>query len=338
MCALIVDQRVLEDLISSDMPDIFDHLTVNDITVPSFSVAWFLCCFVNSPLSVEDVLPLWDLLFVYGDVVLFQFSLGLFSHFKRQILSKGTQADLLTYLLHEISEEMPEVYVLLDGMDYSSLWRRVCCLREYHQHAFLHSRYFPPSLLNGNEKFSFTDAEIEQLWSDFVRPFAWEIMLHASIPTDVAFQRAIAPFVFPDSRREWRDHGLISGLVHRLFEVLDTNHTQRIDFNEFIAGVFLFCRAPQDQKLLFAFHFCDTKRDGVIDLDEFADMIRMLEETYNGRPSAEKNAGKFRDLVCESQNGLRDPKNGQVEGMLSYQDFCQFALTHPLICKFFRLL
>jgi hypothetical protein len=145
-------------------------------------------------------------------------------------------------------------------------------------------------------------------------------------------QAAISPFVYPNSHLEWRDHGLISGLMERLFTVLDTNSSGLVDFNEFLVGVHILCKASDEERLNLAFRFCDMNEDRIVDRNDLLKVTQMIEETYNGKPKAHSNALAFTELVFDAHKELSPGKKG-----LQMEDFRHYALMHPLICKLFKL-
>lgn len=62
----------------------------------------------------------------------------------------------------------------------------------------------------------------------------------------------------------WRDHGLMSGLMDRLFIVIDTNGTKHVDFGEFLVAANILLKGSQDDRLQFCFMFADANDDHLI--------------------------------------------------------------------------
>jgi hypothetical protein len=213
-----------------------------------------------------------------------------------------------------------------------ALSSQIAILREYHRKLLVHENeeFRPGSLTQLEGRWLFSEVELQSLWLRFMKPCPWHVLLHASIPSFTWLQQSFVPVVFPKCSQEWRDHGLISGLMERLFAVLDTNGSYKVDFGEFLAGVHLLCKGTEDDKLSFAFRFCDQNEDGLVDREELSKMVMMLEDTYNGRHRSLHNANLFCDVVFSSEKQNLDHK-------LQYDDFCHYVLMHPLICKFFKL-
>lgn len=333
MCALQVDQAVLADLLATHNPAVYDHLTQHNITVASFSVSWFMCHYMYAPLPLESVVPLWDHLFMYGDEMLFNMALQIFESCQDGILARHTESDLLTYLLHGLSVDLPPISTLLSNIKAGGLIESIGILREYRKAKFSsqgeHLR--PSGLLDIDLGVSFVESELQELWMCFISPSPWEILMSCTIPSLVWFHQAFCSFVFPRALNEWRDHGLLSGLIQRVFECLDRNQSIRIDFTAFVVGAHVFLKGTEREKIAFCFKYCDTLNDGVVDQDEMTSMIRILEESYNGRPGSVDRAKNFCALVFESH------RTTEGSALLSLDEFGQYALTHPLICNFFNI-
>ena len=109
MCALVVDQRVLEDLISLELPVVYEHLKTNEIGISSVCVSWFLCHFFQTPLSFENSLRFWDQLFLFGDELLFQMALFIFRLASDKLVTLNGPSEILPYLLHEVRNDIPDI-------------------------------------------------------------------------------------------------------------------------------------------------------------------------------------------------------------------------------------
>jgi hypothetical protein len=81
-------------------------------------------------------------------------------------------------------------------------------------------------------------SEIQNLWRIFLSPSPWSILLHGSITSLVAFHDSFVVHVFPERiRNKWREQGLLSGIVARLWATIDADQTGEIDFETFLGAV-----------------------------------------------------------------------------------------------------
>ncbi|XXQ39739.1 TBC1 domain family member 31 [Plasmodiophora brassicae] len=331
MCALLVDQRVLRDMLSYEEPQLYDHLTSHGVNLDTFTVSWFLCLFMEAPVRFEETLILWDNILMVGDELIFQFALGIFRSCRAQIMALDSDSELLVYFLHGMSKDIPPVSVLLKEIRHGDLTAELTALRELHEKAVVQESMGirPGTLLNFESQYSFSEEEIDALWKAFLAPSPWHILLHASIPNSRWLQQSLAVSVFDKIKDNWRDHGLMSGLMDRLFIVIDTNGTKHVDFGEFLVAANILLKGSQDDRLQFCFMFADANDDHLISRDEMTRLVTMLEETYNGRQGACDAATRFVDDVFTDAQ----PSDSQLD----YEEFSHFALIHPLVCSFFRL-
>jgi hypothetical protein len=265
MCGLEVDQLVFGSLVSYFLPKLADHLRQFDVAIPSFTVSWFVCLFVEAPLEDMDAIyTVWDHLLLKGDEFLFTMSLALLRSKEQEIMRKRDTGELLEFLLHSGfkrgsgtpsngSNACPlDIPSLLstDIPRLGSLAREISSLREYHRNVVLskskvlHSH--AAARLAETYKFSNGD-EVQRLWSAFLAPSPWSILLHGSLTSLVKFYDSFCTLVFPEAvRRKWRDFGLFSGIGERLFKTIDSERRGEVSFESHSSRVSALKRSDVD--------------------------------------------------------------------------------------------
>ena len=94
-----------------------------------------------------------------------------------------------------------------------------------------------------------------------MKPSPWHVLVNSTLLSYLLFQQSFGPYIHPKFFQEWKDHGLLSGLMQRMFAVFDTNASHKIDFNECLVGIHILCKAGENEKLGLAYQFCDLDRD-----------------------------------------------------------------------------
>ncbi|KAK4701351.1 small G protein signaling modulator 3, partial [Phenoliferia sp. Uapishka_3] len=87
------DQRVLRDLVQRIMPDVADHLEDLGVELPAITFGWFLSLFTDA-LPIQTLLRVWDLLFVFGTVILFRVAIATIQMNTQEILACDSAANL----------------------------------------------------------------------------------------------------------------------------------------------------------------------------------------------------------------------------------------------------
>ncbi|KAL1517076.1 hypothetical protein ABEB36_000887 [Hypothenemus hampei] len=102
--------------------------------------------------------------------------------------------------------------------------------------------------------------------------------------------------------------------VTKMFNIVDKDGDGRISFQEFLDTVVLFSRGKTDDKLRIIFDMCDNDKNGVIDKEEFSEMLRSLVEIARTTSLSD-------DHVTELIDGMFQDAGLQHKDFLTYQDF-----------------
>jgi len=79
-------QKIFEDLLAMKIPRLYKHLTQKKVPVSLITMPWFLALFSTFQ-SLEYVFRFFDAIFYFGNKVLIQFSLAVFSVLEEKILA-----------------------------------------------------------------------------------------------------------------------------------------------------------------------------------------------------------------------------------------------------------
>lgn len=75
----------------------------------------------------------------------------------------------------------------------------------------------------------------------------------------------------------FRDQDKRNLFADRIFDLFDTNRSGHIDFSEFVRSLSVFHpKAPQADKILYAFRLYDLRRTGFIEREELKEMVMAL--------------------------------------------------------------
>lgn len=125
--------------------------------------------------------------------------------------------------------------------------------------------------------------QVQQLWAQFLEPDPWGVLLYSSLTSEVSFLEAFCSHVFPSAvRSQWRDRGLVSGLVGRMFAVVDSDGLGEVRFESFLAAVHLFQFGEAEERCRFLFRVYDEDGDGRIGFDELRQGLEMFQKTFQG--------------------------------------------------------
>ena len=147
--------------------------------------------------------------------------------------------------------------------------------------------------------------QVQQLWSQFLDPDPWGVLLYSSLTSEVSFLEAFCSHVFPAAvRSQWRDQGLVSGLVARMFAVVDSDGLGEVRFESFLAAVHLFQFGEAEERCRFLFRVYDVDGDGRIGFDELKQGLEMFQKTFQGarmpglqQPQTPRTAKDARDAA-----------------------------------------
>jgi len=313
----------------------------HEVVVQSFSVSWLICLYCESPLNLTDTVKLWDYIICYGDSILFQFAISLLKSKESAILQTKEAGELLDFLLHAGIRSNIDVETLVSTPISNNLIEQIASLRELHCSAVLSSA----TILNQNsaerlaKQYRFpSSSEVKVLWESFLKPSPWSILLHSAIDSCVRFTRAFSSSVFSSEQTsKWKDHGLLSGIFQRLFELTDTTSSQSVSFTEYLSLVYIFKYGTSRERFQFCFRFYDLTNSGFVSRRDLIDIFQRFHLLVNGHSSSTPIS------VCELFADMIETKARQLNGTpLSHrgiprQLFKQLINLHPQTQQFFGL-
>eukprot|EP00939_MAST-03C_sp_MAST-3C-sp1_P003509 g3509.t1 len=68
-----------------------------------------------------------------------------------------------------------------------------------------------------------------------------------------------------------------------IFELVDVDGSQGLDFSEFVTATMNFCMFGKDEVLKFCYYIFDKDRNGFIEEDELQDLVEVLHQDENTR-------------------------------------------------------
>ena len=107
MLSARADQPVFRDAVAKWLPALSDRFEMFEFDLSLVTFNWFFTLYVDC-VPVELTLKIWDLLFILGDVVIFQFALALLKANENTILQATDQFELFSFM-RGIGQECTDV-------------------------------------------------------------------------------------------------------------------------------------------------------------------------------------------------------------------------------------
>eukprot|EP00466_Bigelowiella_natans_P014306 jgi/Bigna1/67108/fgenesh1_pg.3_\ len=283
--------KVFERLLMYTLPDLSRMLEQKGVIPSSFASQWMLCLFMSNPFKRLQALDLWDFYFLHGPNVLFTIGIGLLRFHKERLIRAGRD-DLLDFILHNITEGV-DIRDLLIHADMLQMDKWVKTLQKSYEKDIVrqHSKLsfglceqLARQAGIGDDKTDF----VQKIWSNFLEPEP-RLTLFKSVVTDLGnFSRAFCESVLSNKNKAW-DHALISGVVHRLFDMMDIFNCNSIRFIDFLKVIAVLKLGTNGQKMKLCFDFFDKKQRGYVSGDVLVETLGMFHMMY-GMPASKKAA------------------------------------------------
>lgn len=92
--------QIFMELFENFIPELHGHVKILGITPEFYLYEWFLSLF-SKPLNIEMAHRVWDLFFLFGDVVLFKVALAILQYFEKRLCGVGFEGTFnLTHRMH----------------------------------------------------------------------------------------------------------------------------------------------------------------------------------------------------------------------------------------------
>jgi len=350
MCGLRTDQMVLNSLIQFYIFNIAAQFNKFNISVESFTLPWFICLFINNPLNLYNSYIFLDWLFIFGDELLFQFSLSLLKNQENQILKCTENEELLDLLLHSKIENSVNIIEILKSISIGNLTDQIQLLREYHSSQVIckakNLNLATARRLAKQYKFSSED-EIQKLWTCFLDTESWNILLYSSLTTLIQFTRAFINAIYSrqDEINKFINNGLLSGVMLRLFQCINCteNTNYGISFNEFLQTVQCFINGSYESRLQLCFKWYDLDNSNTISSNELKVGFKRLHFMFDGIDTQldEYALELYVQMLLKrvktpvKVNSIQETFNNEDE--LNFTEFGSLINIHPFSQMFFRL-
>uniref|UniRef100_A0A7S4DIU8 Rab-GAP TBC domain-containing protein n=3 Tax=Lotharella globosa TaxID=91324 RepID=A0A7S4DIU8_9EUKA len=302
MISLKVDQSCLNRMISFKSPKVYSHMIKLGVSIHSFTTAWLLCLFMENPLPYETAIKYWDYLFCYGDEMLFHMALEILLHRSEELLAIEDADEMLEFTLHRLSKNVNALSLERITKKIGTLVNEITMLRSYYQKAetiaAADQRLDCATLAS---KFKFDSAEeVHHLWKLFVAPEPWDILLTNSHTEVSWFAYTLHRACYPKEPDSFCAHGLLSGLIHRLFDILDVHNTGNVTFKKFLKTIHILRYGTREERLKLCFEFYDFDGDGAIGLSDLKIGAQLITSMIEGGTSCEDNERRVnlcRDMI-----------------------------------------
>merc|ERR1712137_841387 len=143
-----------------------------------------------------------------------------------------------------------------------------------------------------------------------------------------------------------QQHGLHQNVMNtpfaqRLFEILDENDDDQVNFREFLSGMSLLCKGTAEERLELCFRAYDVDDSGLVSYHELVAMIKRA--WIVGYKAIVVQSRKKPPLTVEEVDEISDEQAHQLadmafegldrdqDGSLSFEEFKRFALSEPAV-------
>lgn len=136
------DQRVLSSLMQKLYPTLYDKMDELGVELPALTFGWFLSLFTDA-LPVQTLLRVWDLLFVFGTVMLFRVALAIFALHEKELVecdSASTFYSLVKGITAHLYQVEPLLKIACEDLRNSVKEKEVSRLREQFVEEMLQSQ------------------------------------------------------------------------------------------------------------------------------------------------------------------------------------------------------
>ena len=202
MAGCMVDTAVMADLAGYFEPELLHLLSSYGLQVSNFCSAWFICLFCHAPLALPHAMRVWDVLFCFGDEVLFRLGLALLRHTHRRLLLVSGVEELLHLFLQRMGD-MDSIEPVLQHMraqwtEEPHLHHSITALRRYHRYEVTAqlSSLSAATISRMQEMTEFDEEELQRLWELFIRPRPWQTLVTSTITSLVHFRYSFIAATF----------------------------------------------------------------------------------------------------------------------------------------------
>ncbi|GAB5362247.1 hypothetical protein AAMO2058_000781700 [Amorphochlora amoebiformis] len=287
MISLKVDQHVLNRLLSYKKANMARHLDRPEISISisHFTTSWLLCLFMKNPVVYETAIELWDYILCFGDEMIFLIALQIFEEWSPTVLKMNSADELMTFLLKCTLTKIDKTKIL---NNIGSLSPHIESLRTYYKGFETKKARKRLDALSLADKFSFPDAnEIHRLWSIFSAGDPWNIMLTETVSQVPIFAKAFYLACYPNEPEKLCSHGLMSGFIQRMFDILDENNTRNVTFKRFLKVVHTLKYGAPRERLRVCFQFFDLDGDGMLTASDLKIGFRLITDMIHGESTEE---------------------------------------------------
>ncbi|KAL4562615.1 hypothetical protein LXL04_026643 [Taraxacum kok-saghyz] len=124
----------------------------------------------------------------------------------------------------------------------------------------------------------------------------------------------------------FRDHGQRNLFADRIFDLFDVNRSGHIDFTEFVRSLGVFHpKAPQADKILYAFKLYDLRRTGFIEREELKEMVSALLK--------ESDLSLSDDIIESMVDKTFTEADTKGDGRIDQEEWKEYVNKNPSLLK-----
>jgi len=337
MVGSLIDQKVLEFLLSHHLPAVDAHLKKIQCEVSMVTMTWFLRLFVGD-LNHEAMLRILDCFFEEGPESLYRVALAIFKINQSDILQVNKPDSIVMILKNPLARSTTEQLMTIATTEFDLPTDKIAEMRQTIKSDVINNMgvYHRRQKLRDLEgKTKFVRDELEQLFDSFTAGIPLSSsrnVLNGKKFHEIMVESALTP--------EWRHR---PDLINLTFKVIDEDQDDSITLEEYCIGLSNLCKGTIAEKFSFCFKMHDSDGDGNLTREQFYNCVECLlsiiqpPNTQKGvkfvRPSSDiVNINAFVTACI-----LKLARPDEANTLIACDEALEHAIVSPLFSQFFNV-
>eukprot|EP01103_Thecamoeba_quadrilineata_P015121 TRINITY_DN4680_c0_g1_i1.p1 TRINITY_DN4680_c0_g1~~TRINITY_DN4680_c0_g1_i1.p1 ORF type:complete len:937 (+),score=167.18 TRINITY_DN4680_c0_g1_i1:240-2813(+) len=325
MIGSVVDQRILEQLVQTHLPQVYQHLSKVKVPLTLITQPWILCLFIGY-LPFEITLNILDSFFFEGPTIILAVSLAIFKRVSEKILEQD-QPDVILSLLRQRDvlnhpKLLKTAFKFADKISPEQLQKlRISHKSQVIKNLEEDTRWNQIYELQGKTKFG------EEELKDLFYRYSLQLSSGSHSGLDYKSYQNIFVQIIPN----WQNR---SDLVRAAFQHADVAHKEQLDFAEFAISLSTVCKGSSEERIKMCFDLLDTDKDDLLNLQELQLALDGFIRLESQDTSPLKKLGGFVSMILDKDRQENETLVNENEHKINFSRLKQQILDQPLLEEF----